>query len=98
MYVDVAVVVVAGARVDQVVEVLGYAGEAEAESLVVRLDADVEDRIDDPVEAGAKFSARNAAIVLADAGAYFAFECFEGQELVANARYALRREQVGAVD
>ena len=78
MYVDVAVVVVAGARVDQVVKVLGYAGEAEAESLVVRLGADVEDRIDDPVEAGAEFSARNAAIVLADAGAYFAFECFEG--------------------
>ena len=78
MYVDVAVVVVAGARVDQVVKVLGNAGEVEAESLVVRLGADVEDRIDDPVEAGAKLPARNAAIVLADAGAYFAFECFEG--------------------
>ena len=54
--------------------------------------------MDDPIEAGAEFSARNAAIVLADAGAYFAFECFEGQELVADARNALWCEQARAVD
>ena len=98
MYVDVAIVVIARIGVDQVVEVLGYAGDVEAESLVVCLDADVEDRVDDPVEAGAEFSARDAAVFFADAGAYFAFECFEGQELVADARNALWCEQARAVD